>query len=351
MKRASLKSGVPVGLLVTLIVTLVCSTLPRPAAGRVIPLREVPPSVNTVEGLVEVSSDDGKTWTPVTPGMHISAGQILRTSSDGTVVLDSSDGTVVALQPLSTIVPLPDDRSLRLLIFAGSVWVQYASVADGDRNGVSAPRVTAAGLEPCTFVLDLVELATTVKVLEGRVGLQHESTGDTSDVVAGEAASATPTGFQPESDFDPDAERALWEPLLSGTTTTSIPEETTSTSTGRTTSTLTDTGTNPPPADDSGTSSWTRWGIVLIVAAAVLFLALIAAATVLLVVLGRRRPPYSPAPGPQPPRYGPAAGPDLQRASPAGPGAPAPPPAAFCRHCGAGLTSGARFCRSCGKAS
>ena len=247
MKRALVKSGVSVGLLLTLMVTLACFALPRPAVGRVIPLREVPPHVNTVEGVVEVSSDDGKTWTPVTQGMHISAGQILRTASDGTVVLDSSDGTVVALQPLSTIVPLPDDRSLRLLIFAGSVWVQYASVTDGDRNGVSAPRVTAVGLEPCTFVLDLVELATTVRVLDGRVGLQHDSTGDTSEAVAGEAATATPTGFQPEPDFDPDVERALWEPLLSGTTTTSIPGETTRTSTGRTTSTLADTGTNPPP--------------------------------------------------------------------------------------------------------
>ena len=341
MKRALLKSGVPVGLLVTLIVSLACFALPRPAAGRVIPLREVPPSVNTVEGLVEVSSDDSKTWTPVTPGMHISAGQILCTASDGTVVLDSSDGTVVALRPLSTIVSLPDDRSLRLLVFAGSVWVQYASVMDGDRNGVSAPRVTAAGLEPCTFVIELVELATTVKVLDGRVRLQHDSTGDTSEALAGEAATATPTGFQPEPDFDPDAERALWEPLLSGTTTTSIPGETTHTSTGRTTSTVAGTGTGTsrtlPPPDDSGKSGWTRGGIVLIVTAAVLFLALIAVATVLLGVLGRRRPPYPPAPDAQHPGYGP----------PAGPGLPAPP--AFCRHCGAQLTAGARFCRSCGK--
>lgn len=334
MDRRLARGGAVAALL--LLSALLSMLVALPAVALVIPLREVPPSISTAGGTVEISSDNGTTWKPADPGTYVSSGILLRTGPDGTCVLDFSDHTVLALQPLTTITMLPDDRTQRFLLSTGRVWVQFDSLTSGDRNGVTAPHLMVSATEPCTFVLDSDQDGAEVKVLDGRVDLSSDTGRYVSALSAGEALIATTSGYSLPTGFDVAAERAVWEPLVAGATTTSIPGETTRTSTGRTTSTLAGTGTSRtlPPGEGSGdngsgTSGWTRWGIVLIVVAVFLFLALMAVATILLVVLRRRRPPYPPAPGAQHLGYG--------------------PPPTFCRHCGAALTPGARFCRACGK--
>lgn len=162
--------------LLTAIVALFVLALASLPAQAVIALQDVPPTINTADGVVELSPDDGTSWAPAEPGMPVSAGDLLRTGDDGTCVLDFSDKSVVALLPQSTIIMLPDDRQQRLQLSSGHIWVQFGSAA-GDRNAVLAPYALISASEPVTFTLDFDQDAGTIRVMEGRVDESTPSGG------------------------------------------------------------------------------------------------------------------------------------------------------------------------------
>jgi FecR protein/zinc-ribbon domain len=313
---------------------------PSPAEA-VIALQDVPPSINTVDGVVELSSDDGTSWAPAAPGMPVSAGDVLRTGDDGTCVLDFSDKSVVALLPRSTITMLPDDPQQRLQLSSGHIWVQFGS-AVGYRDAVLAPYALVTANETATFTLDFDESGGTIRAMKGSV---DESTpgGDYQySAETGEALTATESAYGLPYPFDVATEQAAWEPLFAVTTT--VPDETTDTTSEDTIGTTLGTGTTfggtggtYPPPDGGGTLEGFGHGeTALVVATVVLFLLLVAAATILVILLVRRRrhPPAG-----MPPTY-----------APAGPAqASTPGTAVFCRHCGTQLATESRFCRACGQ--
>jgi hypothetical protein len=292
-------------------------TSPSPAHA-VIALQDVPPSITTVDGVVELSRDGGGSWTPAEPGTPVPAGDLLRTGDDGTCVLDFSDKSVVALLPLSTITLLPDDDRQRLQLFSGHIWVRLGT-AVGYRNAVLAPHALVSANDPATFTLDFNEDGGTIRVMEGSV---DESTpgGDYQySAETGEALAAAKSGYSMAYPFDVATEQAAWEPVFTLTTTT-VPDET--------------TGTYPPPGDGEAREGLGLSEPALIVATGVLFLLLVAATTILVVLLARRRRP--PAGVPPTPPAPPAQAPTLGSAG-------------FCRSCGARFEPESRFCRVCGQ--
>ena len=318
-------------------------------AEAVIALQDVPPSVSSVEGVVEVSSDGGDTWTPAEPGTRVSSQHLLRTGDDGTCVLAFSDYTVVALQPQTTVTMLPPDRQLRLELVAGWIWVQFDALQPGNRDSVLAPRALAAATGPSTFTMEFDGDGGTIKVIDGDVDVRSDSGAFLTALADGESVIITPSASTIPFEFNVEAEQAAWEPVFAGLSTTTLPDETTTTGTAatrstvaRTTSTLEGgtTRTSQPP-DDPGSGGATRLGIALVLGAAALFVALLAASTVLAVLLIRRTKPPNTVGGP--PAYPPATGP----ARTDRPRAEAPP--GFCRSCGAPLSHGGQFCRACGK--
>jgi hypothetical protein len=339
----------------------------------VIALQDVPPSITGVDGTVEISADDGVTWSPAESGGHVSSGDLLRTGEDGTCVLAFEDHTMVALKPQTAITMLPKDRALRLELTAGWIWVQFEAVQEGNRNRVLAPYSLVGAGEPTIMTLEFSKDGGTIRVIEGRVDLTTPA-GDYLDYAeAGQALPSTKNGSALSYPFDVERERANWEPLLADVTTTSMPDGTSTTEdTGDTGSTITTEGdTSSTGGHTTGTGTledgeahggWSRAAVILMVVAAILFVALLAVATVLAVLLSRRRkqtagdilhPAQPPAYGPPPyPGAPPAGTAPPAAAAPAPAAAPAQPtmePAAFCASCGAPRTPGARFCRTCGK--
>jgi zinc-ribbon domain/FecR protein len=328
--------------LLAVTMALFVSALGPSPADAVIALQDVPPSINTVDGVVELSSDDGTSWAPAEPGMPVSAGDVLRTGDDGACVLDFSDKSVVALLPRSTITMLPDDPQQRLQLSSGHIWVQLGS-AVGYRDAVLAPYALVTANETATFTLDFDESGGTIRAMEGRADLSTASGDYKSSAETGEALAATKSGYSIAYPFDVATEQAMWEPLFA-VTTTSFPDEITDTTGEDTTDTTMGTGTTLggttgtyQPPDDSGAGERVgRSETALVVATGVLFLLLVAAATILVILLVRRRrqPPAG-----MPPTY-----------LPAGPAqASTPGTAVFCRHCGTQLATESRFCRACGQ--
>ena len=197
--------------LLVLMAVLAAVFNPQPAEA-VIALQDVPPSISSADGVVEISSDGGDTWTPADLGAPVAAHDSLRTG-DGTCVLAFSDYAVVGLMPETTVTMLPDIREQRFELVAGWVYVAFDALQPGNRDSVLAPLTLVSATGPSIFTLEFNAEGGTVKVLDGGVDIRSDTGSFLSGLQTGEAQIVTPNASTVPYEFNVEAEKAAWEPI------------------------------------------------------------------------------------------------------------------------------------------
>ena len=186
----------------------------EPALATVQNIRDVPPLVGFQTGHVEQSEDGGVTWAVSSRGSRLSARAIVKAGGDGGCVLVFEDRTVGAMKPGATVQVLPLAQELRLAVLSGKTWVRFDYAVEDSRNGIALPQATIRAPGPCSFSVEVGQIASVVKVLEGSVQAVSRGGQARVTVSAGQTLTAGPDGVQPAIPFDVALETADWQPLI-----------------------------------------------------------------------------------------------------------------------------------------
>lgn len=251
--------------------------------------------------------DDGKPiydeedWTIAKLDMPLPEGTRIKTSDRSSVILSFADMTTFVMKPESEIwLSKPEAGKGPFKLLIGSLWVNMKKgIIDGTMDIEMSQ--AASGIKGTTFVLEEDGETSTLKVIEGTVEFASKATGESVDVEAGEAVSATADGLGKIEKFNVKAETAEWAEY----------------------------GAKMP------TGNFPLWAIVAIAGGVALITVI-----VVIAAMSRRN------------KRKPAAMHPVHAQGAYPPPAQAHPSAAhvgFCMQCGAPLAPGAAFCAKCGK--
>ena len=152
------------------------------------------------------------------PGAIFSAKPNTVLHVDDHVLTGEESHAVITFADLSTlfmkeesevIIDCPGLRSNRIDYRKGTFWLKVKKLVLGDAIEAKTNLATF-GIKGTTFVAEVTDEATTLKVIEGEVEFTSLATGEAVMVATGETVTATAEGLSEMTTFDVAAEAALW---------------------------------------------------------------------------------------------------------------------------------------------
>lgn len=158
--------------------------------------------------------DNEDVWDIVELDTILYVGDHIKTSGDSGCILSMLDMTTFHIKPESEIiVTVPSGKNSIIELVLGNI---YANVKEIVTHGTMEVEMNqaVAGIKGTTFICEETGSKSTLKVLEGKVNLSSNITGNAVSVSAGEMVVADAAGNLTKSTFNIEMEAKKWDKTI-----------------------------------------------------------------------------------------------------------------------------------------
>jgi hypothetical protein len=142
------------------------------------------------------------------PGDHVVTG------ANSSAILAFADlKTYVVGAESEIIIPELPKPTSKLGLVSGRIWTNIIKMLNGEALEIRSYQAVTS-IRGTTLVIEATPVATTVKVIEGKVSVRPIGGGPETIVTGGRAVVASSTGVGPVIEFDANAETAVWQAML-----------------------------------------------------------------------------------------------------------------------------------------